>query len=131
MHYFYSVIQPAKECPLHKSHLKIITKILKQIASEWRFIGLALKFKDHELKNIREKPSTFDGGPPVWLQIMLRKWLRRRPPEHDPPTQSALVGALRATTVKGGDRLAKEIEEITFKKCKPVTILLLRIPAFT
>ena len=122
MHYFYSEIEPAKEKRLHKSHLMIISKILMQIATKWRFIGLALKFKDHELRNIQETPSTFRGGPPECLQIMLRKWLQRRSPKHDPPTQSALVGALGASTV-GGDHLVKEIEEI---QCKPVTILLLK-----
>ena len=84
--------------------------MLAHAATKWRFIGLGLCFSDPQLETIAHKLTNVVGGPLECFRDMLSQWLRWGPPNHDKPTVSALVTALRAPTVEE-KRLANELQK--------------------
>ena len=62
--------------------LEILLCILKPATSQWKTVGLALGFLDHELTIIEQTPLLIPEGLNGYFREMLGQWLRWAPPNH-------------------------------------------------
>ena len=76
---------------LDTDDFRIIRRLLRPAASNWRGIGIELKFNMAELDEIEADVR----GVQDRFTKMLSKWLNRAPPHHDLPTIEDLAEALR------------------------------------
>ena len=76
---------------LDTDDFRIIRRLLRPAASNWRGIGIELKFSMAELDEIEADVR----GVQDRFARMLSKWLNRAPPHHDRPTIEDLAEALR------------------------------------
>ena len=77
------------------------------MASHWNAFGLQLGLSAGELDNIKATPLLIPGGPPAFLQEVLKRWLGHAPPL---PTLSKLCDSLRSPAVHQS-RIALELEQ--------------------
>ena len=80
---------------------------LQPMACHWKAFGLQLGLLPGELDNIEATLLLIPGGPPAFLQEVLKRWLGHAPPL---PTLSKLCDSLRSPAVHQS-RIALELEE--------------------
>ena len=121
---------------LSSNHHTLLLEMTRKAADRWRAIGIELGFKKYELDDMllssrnhlyEESRSYGDEmyyGKEVCYAAMLRRWLDWAPPNHSPPTLSALVAAMRAV---GMESVAFDLElqgkELTGKCCAVMRFL--------
>ena len=88
--------------------LDILLCILKPATSQWKTVGLALGFLDHELTIIEQTPLLIPEGLNGYFREMLGQWLRWAPPNHSWPNLEDLALALQRS---GHERLAVELRQ--------------------
>ena len=76
---------------LDTDDFRIIRRLLRPAASNWKGIGIELRFSMAELDEIEADVR----GVQDRFARMLSKWLNRAPPHHDRPTIEDLARALR------------------------------------
>ena len=86
---------------LTEKDLAILLDILKPATPQWKTVGLALGFLDHELTTIECKPLLIPEGVTGYFREMLSQWLRWAPPTHSWPTLKALQPALQRSSHEG------------------------------
>eukprot|EP00731_Ephydatia_muelleri_P005953 Em0003g201a len=101
-----------------KHHTQLL-EMTRNAADRWLAIGIELGFKNNELDDMLPtsrshlyEESRYYGdemyyGDDVCYAAMLKKWLDWEPPNHSPPTLSALVAAMHAV---GMERVAYDLE---------------------
>ena len=72
---------------------------------------MELRFKTDELDALIREPGRY--GDEDYYEGMLRRWLDWAPPNHSPPTLSALVAAMRAV---GMERVSNDLKELRGKQ---------------
>ena len=82
---------------LSEQDLYILTEILRPAAPQWKILGLAFGFLNHELTIIECKPLLIPEGPPGYFREMLGQWLKWAPPNHSPPTVESLALTLQSS----------------------------------
>ena len=82
-------------------NLHFLTEILKPAAPQWKAVGLALGFLDHELTTIEHKPMLIPEGDTGYFREMLSQWLKWAPPIHLWPTVENLTVAVRSSGHEG------------------------------
>ena len=87
--------------------LAFLMNHLQPMASHWKAFGLQLGLLPGELDNIEATPLLMSGGPPAFLQEVLKRWMNRAPPF---PTLSKLCDSLRSRAVHQS-RIALELEQ--------------------
>ena len=80
---------------------------LQPMASCWKAFGLQLGLLPGELDNIEATQLLVPGGPPAFLQEVLKRWMNHAPPF---PTLTKLCDSLRSRAVDQS-RIALELEE--------------------
>ena len=98
---------------LAEPDLHILTEILKPAAPQWKTVGLALGFLDHELTIIEQKLLLIPEGPLGYFRDMLSQWLKWAPPNHSSPTLQSLAPALRRS---GHEDLAVKLGSKYFQR---------------
>ena len=93
---------------LREEHLAILLETLKPATPQWKAVGLALGFLDHELTIIECKPLLIPEGPTGYFREMLSQWLRWAPPNHSQPTLKAMEAVLQRS---GHQRLAVKLRQ--------------------
>ena len=91
---------------LAEEDLSILTEILRPAASQWKTVGLALGFLDHDLTIIEQKPLLIPEGPLGYFRDMVSQWLKWAPPNHSSPTLENLAPALQRS---GHENLAVKL----------------------
>jgi len=86
---------------LREEHLAILLETLKPATPQWKAVGLALGFLDHELTIIERTPLLIPEGPTGYFREMLSQLLRWAPPNHSWPTLKALQPALQQSGHEG------------------------------
>ena len=76
---------------LDTDDFRIIRRLLRPATSNWKGIGIELKFSMAELDEIEADVRRVQDR----FARMLSKWLNRAPPHHDLPTIEDLAEALR------------------------------------
>ena len=87
--------------------LAFLMNHLQPMACHWKAFGLQLELLPGELDNIEATLLLIPGGPPAFLQAVLKRWMSRAPPF---PTLSKLCDALRSCAVDQS-RIALELEQ--------------------
>lgn len=105
---------------LTEQDLHILTKILRPAAPQWKAVGLAIGFPNHELAILECNPLLISEGVTGFFRDMLSQWLKWAPPNHPSPTLEGLVPALQGS---GHEDLVVQLRR-TFlqKKCKTVYV---------
>lgn len=80
---------------LSEKDLLILHEILRPAAPQWKTVGLALGFLNHELTAIENKPLLVLEGDTGYFRALLSQWLKWAPPNHSFPTTEALAVALQ------------------------------------
>ena len=104
MKFFFCTIVLSSPDP---DELAFLMNHLQPMASHWKAFGLQLGLLPGELDNIEATPLLMSGGPPAFLQEVLKRWMNRAPPF---PTLSKLCDSLRSPTVHQS-RIALELEQ--------------------
>ena len=89
------------------NELAFLMNHLQPMASHWKAFGLQLGLLPGELDNIEATHLLTPGGPPAFLQEVLKRWMNHAPPF---PTLSKLCDALRSPAVHQS-RIALELEQ--------------------
>ena len=87
--------------------LAFLVNHLQPMASHWRPFGLQLGLLSGDLDTIAATPLLIPGGPPAYLEEVLKRWMNRAPPS---PTLSKLCDSLRSCAVDQS-RIALELEQ--------------------
>ena len=87
--------------------LAFLMNHLQPMASHWKAFGLQLGLLPGELDNIEATQLLVPGGPPAFLQEVLKRWMSRAPPL---PTLTKLCDSLRNHAVDQS-RIALELEQ--------------------
>ena len=82
---------------LTEQDLHILTQRLKPATPQWKAVGLALGFLDHELTTIESKPLLVPEGTTGYFRELLSQWLKWAPPNHPSPTIKSLGDALQCS----------------------------------
>ena len=104
--------------------LHTLTVILKPAAPQWKTIGLALGFLDHELTIIEQKPLLIQEGPTGYFREMLSQWLKWAPPNHSSPTLKNLTPAVRGS---GHEDLAVKLGSEYFQRKGDLEVALVTV----
>ena len=86
---------------LREENLAILLETIKPATPQWKAVGLALGFLDHELTIIECTPLLIPDGPTGYFREMLSQWLRWAPPNHSWPTLNALEAVLQRSGHEG------------------------------
>ena len=138
---------PAFQVLSGKHHTQLL-EMTRNAADRWLAIGIELGFKNNELDDMlptsrshfynkgryyRDEMYYGDEiyygdemcyGDEVCYAAMLRRWLDWAPPNHSPPTLSALVAAMRAVGIEGvAFNLELRGQELTGKCCAVMRFL--------
>ena len=98
---------------LTEEDLAILLDWLKPATPQWKAVGLALGFLDHELTIIERTPLLIPEGLTGYFREMLSQWLKWAPPNHSWPTLKALQPALQSC---GHEGLAVQLTRLFLKK---------------
>ena len=74
---------------------------LKPATPQWKTVGFALGFLDHELIVIERTPMLIPEGLTGYFREMLSQWLKWAPPNHSSPILEALALALQRSGHEG------------------------------
>ena len=80
---------------LTKEDLGDLFYLTKDVAYEWKYIGLTLGFTDDQLKLIEHNPLHFTTGPTSCFMELISQWLKQGLPDHKEPTLQMFLTALR------------------------------------
>jgi len=91
--------------------LPFLMEQLRPLSNSWKFLGLLLRLTVGELNEIESMPMLIPGGPAVFLEEMLNRWLKQAPPFHPfPINPHEVCDALRSCTV-GECRVAYDLQQ--------------------
>ena len=93
---------------LREENLAILLETLEPATPQWKAVGLALGFLDHELTIIECKPLLIAEGLTGYFREMLSQWLKWAPPNHSQPSLKALKPALQKS---GHEELAVKLRQ--------------------
>ena len=106
-------LQVGGDIVLTEEDLSILSDLLKPATPQWKAVGLALGFLDHELTIIECTPLLIPEGLTGYFRELLSQWLTWPPPNHSWPTLEALQPALQNS---GHEGLAVQLMRLFLKK---------------
>ena len=98
---------------LREEDLVLLLETLKPATPQWKTVGLALGFLDHELTTIECTPLLIPEGVTGYFREMLSQWLRWAPLNHPWPTLEGLALALQRS---GHEGLAVQLRPMFLQK---------------
>ena len=87
-------------CILSENQFLFVFETLNGYAYKWEELGLALRFLDSDLKNIKASPIRGDSALSSYLRSLLEEWFKRKYMHTLPPTLENLVEALNSPIVQ-------------------------------